>query len=463
MKSVFVVGAGPAGMFAARQVALAGYDVFIFNRDIKPGGLAEYGIYPTKDKMKFGLRKQFGQVLALGNVHYFGNVQVGTEYDITIDDLQAMRPAAIVFACGAQGAGRLGLPGENAKGVYAAKDFVYHYNQLPPYASQDFSTGRRIGIIGMGNVAIDIARWLLEDDPRHVTEEVVIIARRGPLEIKFDEKEIGYIERHISKEELIGELERVKERCMRAGQDVSPESVFASHFRHLKEPGFTSTPPRLKFRFLSSPTAVLADADGRIAKIEVAENELVLKPSGDTSAKSTNQKVELELDTLIFAIGDRHDPNIGLPMGPEGYATRPDPEHPQAPQFAVWDPGAGQLIAGTYVVGWARRASTGLVGIARHDGELGAAEAIAYLKDVPETDTLKESEILERLREKKLRPVTKNDLGLLATVEQRIAQERGLTSFKFSDNASMFRAIREEKERIVVPSNESVGAISGEK
>lgn len=457
------MGAGPAGMFAARQVALAGHDVFIFNRDIKPGGLAEYGIYPTKDKMKFGLRKQFGQVLALGNVHYFGNVQVGTEYDISLDDLEAMRPAAIIFACGAQGAGRLELPGENAKGVYAAKDFVYHYNQLPPYASQDFSTGRRVGIIGMGNVAIDIARWLLEDDPRRVTEEVIIIARRGPLEIKFDEKEIGYIERHISKEELIGELERVKERCMRVDQDVSPEKVFASHFKHLKESGFTSAPPRLKFRFLSSPTAVLADSAGHIARIEVAENELVLKSNGDTSAKSTQERVELDIDTLIFAIGDRHDPNIGLPMGPEGYATWPDPEHPQAPHFDVWDPSSGQPIAGTYVVGWARRASTGLVGIARHDGELGAAEAIAYLKNLPESDTWKEPEILDALRQKKLRPVTKDDLALLARVEQRIAEERGLTSFKFSDNASMFKAIREEKERTAVPSTESVASVSGEK
>ncbi|HLY40508.1 MAG TPA: FAD-dependent oxidoreductase [Terracidiphilus sp.] len=456
MKSVFVVGAGPAGMFAARQVALAGHDVFLFNRDIKPGGLAEYGIYPTKDKMKFGLRKQFGQVLSLGNVHYFGNVQVGTEYDISIEDLEAMRPAAIIFACGAQGAGRLGLPGENAKGVYAAKDFVYHYNQLPPYASQDFSTGRRIGIIGMGNVAIDIARWLLEDDPRHVTEEVVIIARRGPLEIKFDEKEIGYIERHISREELIGELERVRERCMRVGQDVSPESIFANHFRHLKDPGFTSVAPRLKFRFLSSPTAVLPGPDGRIERIEVAENELVLKSNGDTAAKGLNEKVELNLDTLIFAIGDRHDPNIGLPMGPEGYATRPDPEHPQAAHFDVWDPNVNQPIPGTYVVGWARRASTGLVGIARHDGELGAAQAIAYLKDLPESDTWKESEILDGLRQKKLRPVTKSDLALLSAVEQRIAQERGLTSFKFSDNSSMFKAIREEKERTAIPSTEPV-------
>src|SRR5271168_4732479 len=202
MKGVFVVGAGPAGMFAARQIALAGFEVLLFNRDIKPGGLAEYGIYPLKDKMKTGLRKQFAKVLELPNVHYFGNVKVGSGYDLSIGDLEAMRPAAIVFACGAQGTKKLGLPGEELKGVYAAKDFVYHYNQLPPYAQMDFSTGRRVAVIGMGNVAIDIARWLLKDKPGRETEEVIVVARRGPAEIKFDKKEIECVDRHIDREQL---------------------------------------------------------------------------------------------------------------------------------------------------------------------------------------------------------------------------------------------------------------------
>lgn len=454
MKGVFVIGAGPAGMFAARQVALAGYDVFIFNRDVKPGGLAEYGIYPTKDKMKFGLRKQFSQVLALPNVHYFGHVQVGEEYDLTIEELEAMQPAAIIFACGAQGAGKLGLAGDQAKGIYAAKDFVYHYNQLPPYASQDFSTGKRVGIIGMGNVAVDIARWLLDDAPGRVTDNVVIIARRGPLEIKFDEKEIGYLERHISREELTAELARVRERCERCNQDVSPEKVFEKHFRHLRNPEFTSVPPRLSFRFLSSPTTILPGPDGRIAQIEVAENDLVLKDNGDTAAVSRKERATLDIDTLIFAIGDRHDTRIGLPMGPEGYATKPDPEHPKDPHFEVWDPETSSALSGTYVVGWARRASTGLVGIARHDGELGASKAIEYLRDLPDSGTLSEAEILAELAEKGLQPVTKADLKLLANVEQRIAGEMNLTSFKFSDNEAMFKVINEERERVLAPQNE---------
>ena len=448
MKGVFVVGAGPAGIFAARQIAQAGYEVFLFNRDIKPGGLAEYGIYPTKDKMKFGLRKQFANVLEMPNVHYFGHVQVGKAYNVTIEELEAMRPAAMVFACGAQASGKLGLPGEDAKGVYAAKDFVYHYNLLPPYAEMDFSTGKRAAIIGMGNVAIDIAHWLLEDSPyRQQLEEVVVLARRGPMEAKFDEKEIQYVDAHIARDALTAELERVKERCARCNQDVSPEKLFEEHFRRLKNPAFGSVPPRLTFRFLTSPTAILKDEHGRIARIEVAENDLVLREDGSTKAVATKERAIIEADTLVFAIGDKQDPNIGLPMGPHGYAVEPGPETTEKPHFQLWNPETDKPLAGRFVVGWARRASTGLVGIARHDGELGAAEAIEFLKNAPESNTLNEAEILAQLEKKGLRPVTKADLALLARVEQREAATRHLSAFKFADNDAMFKAIAEEREQ----------------
>lgn len=451
MKTVFVIGAGPAGMFAARKVALAGFNAILFNRDVKPGGLAEYGIYPLKDKMKFGLRKQFAQVLELPNVYYFGNVKIGNGYDLTIAELDAMRPSAVIYASGAQGAHELGLPGEHAKGVYGAKDFVYHYNQLPPYASQEFSTGRHVGIIGIGNVAIDIARWLLQDSPERRTEEVTILARRGPVEIKFDKKEIEYVIQHVDREGLRAELARVQERCERVGEDVSPERIFAEHFPALQEGDFTSVVPRLSFRFLSSPTAVIPGPDGRIARLEVGDNDLVLRADGSTKPVANGQKTVLELDTLIFAIGDMHDAQLGLPMGPDGYATGPSGENAEEPVFQVWDPTAARPLEGRFVAGWARRASTGLVGIARHDGELGAQQAIEYLATQPEGDTLSVEEILAELKARGLKPVTKEDLALLGAAEQQEAEKRQLGYFKYSDNAAMFDAIEREKSAVLSP------------
>ena len=148
--TVFVVGAGPAGLFAARKIASAGYQVVIFNRDVKPGGLAEYGIYPEKHHMKQGLRKQFTKILEMPNVTYFGNAPVRETGVLRVGDLRQWNPLALVFAVGAQGTKKLGMPGEDARGVYSAKDYVFYYNQLPPFASQDFSSGRRVAIVGMG-------------------------------------------------------------------------------------------------------------------------------------------------------------------------------------------------------------------------------------------------------------------------------------------------------------------------
>jgi ferredoxin--NADP+ reductase len=457
MKGVFVVGAGPAGMFAARQIALAGYETFIFNRDIRPGGLAQYGIYPLKTKMKSGLRRQFDQTLALPNVHYFGHVQIGAAYDLSLAKLEAFRPAAIVFASGAQGAKSLGLPGEDAKGVYASKDFVYNYNQLESHVPRDFSTHKRIAVIGVGNVAIDVARWLLLDKPAKYTESVVIVARRGPFEVKFDKKEIEHVEPHISRLTLVAELERVKTRCAQANQDASPEKVIATHFPHLNDPAFASIPPRLSFRFLSSPKAFAANAEGRVTQLIVAENDLVLKADGTTSARTTGATSTLDVDTVLFAIGDKHDPQIGLPMGPDGYATRPNSSEPNAKpdatSFEVWDPAGGSVRPGQFVVGWARKASTGLAGLARHDGELGARQAIEFLKNAPDSNTMTEPEIRAQLTENGIRVVDKQDLALLASAEQHKGPILSPNSFHFIEKEGIFDAIDEERGRTVHAEN----------
>lgn len=450
MKTVFVVGAGPAGLFAAQKIAMSGHQVFLFNRDIKPGGLAEYGIYPLKDKMKFGLRKQFAKVLGLPNVHYFGHVKVGEQGDLTVADLRAMNPAAIVFACGAQGYNALGLPGEECSGVYSAKDFVYGYNQLPPYATRDLSTGKRVAIIGMGNVAADIMRWLLRDCPDRQTEEVIVVARRGPYEAKFDKKEIGHVEEYISREDFLRELDRIRETCEACNQDLSLQKLGESTFPFLTKTFPPEPRPKLTFRFLSSPKEVLAGPDGRIQKLIVTENNLALRMDGSTQAKATDRTAALNVDTLIFAIGDKHDPAVGLPMGPDGYATRPCPDSLKDPAYEAWNPELNELLHGIFVVGWARRASTGLVGIARHDGEEGAKKVLDYLQDKPDGGQLSADALVAALQAIGAAPVTKQGLEILGRVEEQQARQRNLTSFKYSDDDTMLQAIQCERETLSV-------------
>lgn len=137
---VAVIGAGPAGIFASRLLAMNDAHVVLLNRDILPGGLAEYGIFYDKYKMKEGLRNQFRQILALPQIDYYGNVKVGQTGDLTLDDLRALGFQAFLITVGAQGTKWLGLPGEDLHGVYHAKDVVYHYNQLPPSASSPLTS-----------------------------------------------------------------------------------------------------------------------------------------------------------------------------------------------------------------------------------------------------------------------------------------------------------------------------------
>jgi ferredoxin/flavodoxin---NADP+ reductase len=442
MATVFVIGAGPAGLFAAQKVAQAGHEVVIFNRDIKPGGLAEYGIYPIKDKMKTGLRKQFAKVLSLPNVHYFGHVPVGENSPVTLEALRQFHPAAMVFSVGAQGTKKLGMPGEDAAGVYSAKDYVYHYNVLPPFASQDFSIGKRVAIIGMGNVMVDIARWLMLDCARAKPEEIIVIARRGPFEAKFDDKEFAYIHEHLDRNAFAQELERVKDRLAAVGQDIS--KVAQETFPALvKYPNVPPISPRLTFRFLSTPTAIHPGPDGRIARLTVADNMLFSK-DGKIGCRATETTTDLNVDTLIFAIGDKHDPAVGLPCESHGYVTNPDSARPCAP-YEVFDPHTGKPWDGVFVVGWARNASEGLVGIARHDGEVGAAHVLDYLATKPASESAPVSAIAELLKRKQITFVPKADLPHLYAAEENEAKARDLSWFKFSDDHEMLAAIERSK------------------
>jgi len=447
VKTVFVIGAGPAGMFAAQKIAQGGHEVIILNRDIKPGGLAEYGIYPTKHQLKIGLRKQFAKVLSLPNVHYFGHVPVSSQSAVTIPELQQFGPAAIVFAIGAQGTKKLGLPGETARGVYAAKDFVYSYNLLPPFTSFDFSTSKRVAIVGMGNVMVDIARWLMIDAPQKTAEEVIVVARRGPFEAKFDKKEFDYIEEFLDRKAFDEELGRIQPQLAAVGQDTS--KLAEETFPVLATPA-TEHPagkPRLRFRFLCSPQAIQADSSGRIDRLTVTENVL-FERDGSMACKGTEKTADLEVDTMIFAIGDVADPAVGLPYNRDSYVINPDQSDPKRAAYELFDPQSGNVLEGMYAVGWARKASDGLVGIARHDAEVGATHVLKYL-ETASGNHISAAQIQDYLQGKDLRIVNKADLECLARVEEQEAKRRGILWFKFADDETMLNAIEAEKAKAV--------------
>jgi ferredoxin--NADP+ reductase len=213
---VAVIGAGPAGLFAARELAAQGGRVVILNRDIKPGGLAEYGVYPDKHIMKEGFRKQFRQVLANENITYYGNVKVGEQADLTLEDLRKLGFQAILVTVGAQGTKSLGLPGEGLKGVHHAKNVVYTYNKLPPFSRRKTCNTRRCAIIGAGNVMLDIVYYLI-----HVVhaEEAVAVVRRGPAEVNFSKEEMKRVIANLDLAAFESEMTRILPSLQAIHQD----------------------------------------------------------------------------------------------------------------------------------------------------------------------------------------------------------------------------------------------------
>lgn len=435
---VLVIGAGPTGLYAARKLAKNGIDVLILNRDVKPGGLAEYGIYLSKHKMKEGLRKQFRKILALPNVKYIGGVQLGENAHLSIQDIENLKVDAVLIAIGAQGTKLLGLPGEEkAKGVFHAKDLVFHYNKLPPFASQEFSIGKRAAIIGMGNVMLDIAHWLICEKK---IEEVICVGRRGPAERAYTDKEMRNIAQALDTEALEAELLRIKPSLDEVGQDA--EALKQELLKPIAKAKEIDSPSKFSFQFLSSSKQVIMDEDGRVSGLQVERNKLVQK-NDKLRPQGIGQLDVIPIDTLIYAIGDQVDSSVGLPneWGKYKVPEEAHPQHEDRARYEVFDPETG-VKKGWFLAGWARSASDGLVGKARIDAETAVEEVMSYIQQKQEISGVKlqalTDQIQKQLTEQEIPFVDCERVERLEAIEQEEAKKQNKEFFKFDTNEAMF-------------------------
>ena len=437
---VAVIGAGPAGLFAARQLAEAGLPVALINRDIKPGGLAEYGIYYDKYRMKLGLRSQFQRIVESPGIHYFGNVTVGEGGALSLSELKEMGFRAVMVTVGAQGTKWLGLPGEELDGVYHAKDLVYHYNQLPPYSTREFPIGENVVLVGAGNVMLDIARYCIKDLK---VKSITAVVRRGPADVKFDKKEMQSVFQNLNQQALDEEVRKAAPVMKAVGQD--PLAAKAFILSAVMQADATGSDTDFSFRFLVTPKSILGDAKGMVTGFEVEHTTLKMRENGRTSAVGLGTTEVLDADTVIFCIGDTVSTKLGLPLDRWGeYAKHPDPAFPvEGISYEAYDHQLGQPVDGVFLAGWAREASSGLVGTARKDGQKGADAILDYLSRLPQVAS--ESSPLALLEEKlsaQDQPIVRNDdFLLLAEVEAARADKFGIDYFKFNTNEEMFDAM----------------------
>jgi ferredoxin--NADP+ reductase len=435
---VAVIGAGPAGLFASRLLASNDVHVVLLNRDIIPGGLAEYGIYYDKYKMKEGLRRQFQQILELPMIDYFGNIKVGENADFSISNLRALGFQALLVTVGAQGTKWLGLPGENLVGVYHAKDLVFHYNLLPPFSTMKVHIGKRVALIGAGNVMLDIAHWLIRDQK---VDEVISVVRRGPNEVKFSKEEMKIVVRNLDLDKLESEIERARPIADGVGQSVNEakEYILSALPKGLEPVSNT----RFYFEFLASPTRILGNDQGFVEGLEVEDTTLVCA-EGEVQAQKLGTKRVLDVDTVVFCIGDRVDEAFGLPVRKNAFVKNPDPRFSiEELSFEAYDPDLNRPIDRVFVAGWSREASSGLVGVARKDGENGAKAVLEYLQSAPML--INPSSIMDEFKvrlEGLHKPVIeKTDLQKLSEVAAIEAEKSGLPAFKFATNDEMLAAM----------------------
>ena len=438
---VAVIGAGPAGIYGARKLTEAGHRVLMINRDIKPGGLAEYGIFLDKEKMKTGLRKQFQRIMANDKISYLGHVMIGKGQALTIEDLQDIGFSAIVVSAGAQGTKKLGLPGEDLTGVYHAKDVVYHYNKLPPFSQRKFEIGKKVAIIGMGNVMVDVANWLLNYMD---IEEVTVVARRGPKEKAYDDSEFEVVEKYLDNADMRQEITRIKDDLAAAGQNV--DEILQTFVKDTVPPANQ----KLRFRYLSSPTQVIASSDGKVAALEVELNRLVVD-NGRTSPKGTGEKNQIPLDCVIYAIGDQVDAALGLPFNRGAFVTNPEklPGDPNPADYQPYDPETKAALDGIFLTGWSRNASVGLVGVAKQDAERGMKVVNEFLASQegfdPAVVEQKIETVMDKLEEKKISFVTKDDVAILEAREKEEAKKIKSWEYKYSSDDDMLGVISAAK------------------
>ncbi|HEX2163560.1 MAG TPA: FAD-dependent oxidoreductase [Thermoanaerobaculia bacterium] len=390
--SVAVVGAGPSGFYAVAALLDCGREVAVdvFDRLPAPYGLVRYGVAPDHQKIKL-VERVFAKAAGDPRVRFFGNVGLGS--DVTRDELLDLYDQ-VVYAVGAQSDRRLGIPGEELPGSWSSTEFVAWYNGHPDFVGADYRLDHaEVAVVGIGNVAMDCARVLAKpaeelaatdvSDPaldafrQSRVTDVHVLARRGPAQAKCtpaELKELGEIEGvevMVDGDELEaaavgdGELDRQAQKNL---------EIFRGFAERTAGGAWREARRRIRFRFLVSPVEIeAAEGGGGIGGLVIERNRLVAGADGRLRPRGTGETETLATTAVIRAIGYRSVPLPGVPFDEEA-GLIPNREG------RVIDPEAGAPLGREYVVGWAKRGPSGLIGTNKPD----AAETVARMvKDVP--------------------------------------------------------------------------------
>src|SRR5579885_981723 len=451
---IAIIGAGPAGFYAAEALLKKSdlnLTIDFFNRFPTPFGLVRDGVSPDHQSIKSVIRV-FDKILADPRVRFFGNVTYGT--DIHHDELKQFYDQ-IIYAYGAQADRRMGIPGEDLPNSYAATAFVGWYNGHPDYCTLpiDLSCERAI-VVGNGNVAMDVARMLVlspdvlmkTDIADHALEklreskvrEVVVLGRRGPAQAAFKNPEIRELGKLDGVDVIVDprdlELDPIskatieQDRSAKVNLDILRE--YAARTEH-------NAPRRIVMRFLVSPVEILGE-DGRITAVKIEHNELVPDARGVLQAKGTGTFETIEAGMVLRSIGYRSVPVEGVPFNFKTHTIN-------NVAGRVVQPETGEAVPGEYVVGWAKRGPSGLIGNNKPDSAATVESMLADLETLPgiSDEQRDPSQIEAFLRERGVDYVTYKDWKILDQYEIACGAPHGRPRIKLTTVPEMLAVIRQ--------------------
>ncbi|MCL1899810.1 MAG: FAD-dependent oxidoreductase [Promicromonosporaceae bacterium] len=377
---VAIVGAGPAGIYAADILSKTGLEVSIdlIERLPAPFGLVRYGVAPDHPRIK-AIMGALHKVLEKGEVRLLANVDFGA--DLTLEDMHRFYDA-VIFATGSFRDAALDIPGIDLPGSYGAADFVSWYDGHPDVPRTWPLTARQVAVIGAGNVALDVARVLAKhaddllptDIPDNVYQalaanpvtDVHVFARRGPAQVKFSPLELRELG-HVPDVDIVvypedydfdlGSMEAI-EAVNQTKQVVKTLTDWT-----LIDPAAQTASRRIHLHFLQAPAALLAGDDGAVAALRTERTAL----TGDGSVRSTGEFLEYPVQAVYRAVGYFGSPLPGLPFDDQaGVITNREGR-------VLGDDGTP--LPRVYTTGWIKRGPVGLIGHTKSD----AMETIRHL------------------------------------------------------------------------------------
>ena len=452
---IAIVGSGPAAFYAAEHLLKRpGVEVDMIERLPTPYGLVRGGVAPDHPKIK-SVIAVYEKIAAQPGFRFFGNVEYGR--DVTRADLERHFHAAL-YATGAQTDRSLGIPGEELKGSHSATEFVGWYNGHPDFQDRAFDlTAEAVAIIGMGNVAVDVARilCLLPQEMRATdmadraiealsvsrVRDVHLIGRRGVVQAAFTTNEVREL----------GELQGadVIVRPEQAQVDEASAEEFAAGRASLKSKveivqGFARRTPagkprRLHIRFCLSPIEIVGDTNGRVAALRLAHNQLVRTESGAVVARPTGEVETLPVQLVFRSVGYRGVPLAELPFDAKACVI----PHLKG---RVCEAGTETPVRGHYVTGWIKRGPSGVIGNNKADS---VETANMLLEDLDRGALLEPAEpsaqaFADLLARRQPRLVTFPDWQRLDRLETERGRPHGRPRVKFTSIEEMLAALRQD-------------------